>query len=68
MTFCEVLARSPLGDGREVIASKEVDAWTGRVSYAVMVCRGSVAYEVIRTARTTWKKKFAEVAKLHGEV
>lgn len=63
MTFCKELARATRTNGDEVIAYENTDKYSAVARYEVYVCRDSIAYQVIHTARSTWKKKFNEIVK-----
>ena len=62
MTFCKVLANAER-DGETVTAYENVDKFSSVKRYEIVVSRGSVAIQVIPTARTTWKRKFNELIK-----
>lgn len=62
MTFCkELMSKS---NGKDTITAWELwDKNSLTPRYEITISRDSIAYEVIPTARTTWKKKFNEITK-----
>ena len=60
MTFCKVLAEKEKGN--DLITAYELwDKGSNRPHYEITVSRESIAYLVIPTAKTTWKRKFKEL-------
>ena len=62
MTFCKVLATAKRDD--DDITAYEKTTYEGSVSYEIVISRNSFAYLVEPTAKTTWKKKFKQLANL----
>lgn len=60
MTFCKTLASKKCGR-YEVEAEECIEKYSSVPYYHILVCDGCVAFQVIPTARTTWRKKFKEV-------
>jgi len=60
MTIVKQLAHEEK-DGRAVTATENWDKFSKVPYYMVTVSKGSMAYIEIKTARTTWRKKFKEV-------
>lgn len=62
MTFCEVLATAKR-DTDDITAYKKT-TYEGSVSYEIVISRDGFAHLVEQAARTTWKKKFSQLADL----
>ena len=60
MTVVKQLAREEK-NGVAVTATENWDKFTTVPYYEISVSKGSMAYIVIKTARTTWRRKFREV-------
>jgi hypothetical protein len=65
MTVCKLLAEKGK-DGKTISAWENLDKYSRVPYYEITVSRDSIAYQVIKTARTTWKKKFKEVCDEEG--
>jgi len=61
MTVCEQLAVKNRENGERVTAWKMLDKFSTVYRYEITVSKNGIAYEVVKTARTTWKKKFNEM-------
>ena len=61
MTFCKVLATAQRDDDT-VTAYEKTDYGCAVPSYEIVVSRGGFARLVEKTARTTWRKRFKEMA------
>ena len=62
MTFCKLLKETTLPNGDTVSAYENIDKYTSVPYYEIVVARGSIAYEVIPCAKTTWRKRFNQTA------
>lgn len=60
MTFCKLLAEKET-NGKTISAWENIDKYSSVPYYEITVSENGNAYEVIKTARTTWKKKFKEI-------
>jgi len=60
MTVVKQLA-SDERNGIAVTATENWDKFSSVPYYEISVARGSMAFLVIKTARTTWRRKFREV-------
>lgn len=60
MTFCKPLAKKEK-DGKTITAWENLDKDSRIPRYEITISRDGIAYEVIKVARTTWKKKFNEI-------
>lgn len=60
MTVVKQLA-SDERNGIAVTATENWDKFSSVPYYEISVARGSTAFLVIKTARTTWRRKFREV-------
>lgn len=61
MTFCELLAESG-----EVSAWKKTEKFSCSADYEIVIARNGIAFCVIPTARTTWKKAYKNALEEHG--
>lgn len=61
MTFCYKLDEKHV-NGYDIVAMEEKDPYGDR-HYYIYVCRHNspIAIEYVQTARTTWKKKLAQI-------
>lgn len=62
MTFCEKLASGKAGK-YDVSAWKLTDKESKRPRYEITVSADGIELYTIKAAKTTWKKRFAEMAK-----
>lgn len=60
MTFYKTLATAEQ-DGKTITAYEKTEKYSTAKQYVITVARDSIAIEEIKTARTTWRKKFAEL-------
>ena len=60
MTFSKVLAQGKRGK-YDVIALESTEKYSSVPHYEIIVADDNFAFEVVKTARTTWKKKFKEM-------
>lgn len=60
MTFCKVLAEKRVDDDM-VIAYELIDKYDATPRYEIVISKDSIAQLVIKTAKTTWKRKFKEL-------
>lgn len=60
MTFCKVLAEKRVDDDM-VIAYELIDKYDAAPRYEIVISKDSIARLVIKTAKTTWKRKFKEL-------
>ena len=61
MTFCKVLATAQRDDDT-ITAYECIDKYSSAARYEIAVSKNGIARLVFHTARTTWKKKFKELA------
>lgn len=61
MTFCKILAEAQRGPDT-VTAYEKTEKFSAGRSYEIIESRAGIAYSVTKTAKTTWKKKFKEIA------
>ena len=61
MTFCKLLKEATLPNGDAVQAYQNTEKFESVSTYQIIIARGSIAHDVIPCARTTWKRKFAEL-------
>ena len=59
MTFCKILAETQNGK-KAVTAIEEYEKFSSVPRYSVVVSVDGIAVDVIRAAKTTWKKRFRE--------
>lgn len=59
MTFCKILSEMQNGK-KTVTAIEEYEKFSSVPRYSVVVSVDGIAVDVIRTAKTTWKKRFRE--------
>ena len=57
MTFCVKLAEKTQGDYR-ISAWEETEKFETIPTYSIMIEKNDTVYEVIKCARTTWKRRF----------
>ena len=62
MTFYTTLKEAQTVSGNTVTAYKFTEKFSDHENYGVMVSREGIAFHVSTCARTTWKRKFAELA------
>lgn len=60
MTICKILAEKTVGD-KTVTAYENYDKFSNVPYYEIVVSQDSFAVEVIKTAKTTWKKRFRKI-------
>ena len=60
MTICKVLAEKETRNGRTITVTECADKPYFVPYYEIVESVDGIAINVTRTARTTWKKKFAE--------
>lgn len=60
MTVCNLLAEKTK-DGRKISAWKNYDKFCSVPRFEITISKDGIALETIKTARTTWKKKFNEL-------
>ena len=61
MTFCKCLAKAEK-DGKIISAWENTEKFSKYPHYEITVSVNGVVVDVTRTAKTTWKKKFKEIA------
>ena len=61
MTFCELLA-----ENGKVSAWKKTEKFSRSADYEIVIAENGVAFCVIPTARTTWKKAYKKALKEYG--
>ena len=64
MTVCKCLAEKEI-DGIVVSAMELLDKYDRAPHYEIYISKNGIAYQTVKTARTTWKKKFDQIV---GEV
>ena len=57
MTFCKTL-KSENKNGKTVTAYEKTEKNAAAPEYEIVISIGSLGYQVIPAARTTWKNKF----------
>ena len=61
MTFCKILAQAQRGP--DTVTAYELTEKFERVPhYEIIEARDGIAHTVTKTAKTTWKRKFKEIA------
>lgn len=60
MTFCKVLKQSTIGPDT-VTAYENYDKFCSVPYYEIVVSRDGIGYQVEKTAKTTWRRKFKEM-------
>ena len=63
MTFCKILKETTIGETR-ISAYEEYEKFSDVPNYRIYVKHkeyGYTQYDTIRTARTTWKRKFQSI-------
>lgn len=60
MTFCKRIAKAAK-NGYEIEAWENVDKYSAIPYYEITIGKDGIAYQVIKTAKTTWKRKFKEL-------
>ena len=63
MTFCKLLAKHEQENGEIVEAWENWDKFAAVPRYEITVARDGIAHTVVPCARTTWKRKFREIAR-----
>lgn len=61
MTFYKLLKKAERDDGVTVSAYQKQEKFSNYWQYEVTLSKGSMAYQVIPCARTTWQRKFREM-------
>ena len=60
MTFCKILKSAQVG--KDTVEAYECyDKFDLAPYYEIVVSRDGIGYQVEKTARTTWRKKFREM-------
>lgn len=59
MTVCKLLAEKTKDD-KTISAWEKYDKFSVNPRYEITVSKNNVVQEVVRTARTTWRKRFNE--------
>ena len=62
MTICKLLAEAEK-NGKTISVYENVDKFSACPYYEISISKDGIAYEVIKTAKTTWKRKFNELTK-----
>lgn len=62
MTFCKVLAQKKVDDDT-ITAYELIDKYDAVPRYEIVISKDEIARLVIKTAKTTWKRKFNELGK-----
>ena len=60
MTVCTTLAEKRKG-GKVITASKRIDKDSTICEYTITVSENGFSVDVIKTAKSTWKKRFNEM-------
>lgn len=60
MTFCKQLKTAKIGS-ETITAYENYEKFSAVPYYEIIVSREEIAIDVIRTAKTTWKRKFKEL-------
>lgn len=60
MTVCNLLAKKTK-DGKKISAWKNYEKFSSTPCYEITISKDGIVLEEIKTARTTWKKKFNEL-------
>lgn len=60
MTFCKQLAKATK-DGYEIEAYENTDKFESVPYYDITISKDGIVCDVIKTAKTTWKRKFKEL-------
>lgn len=66
MTFYETLKHAETADGMSVYAVLATEKFETHSTYELHIGREGYDFEVIHTAKTTWRKKFNEIVNEHG--
>ena len=61
MTPCNILAEKTK-DGKQITAYKKYDKFSKSPRYEIVISKDGFATEIIKTAKTTWKRRFNELA------
>lgn len=62
MTVCQLLAEKQIGK-KTVSAWKNQDKFSNVWNYEICISEDGFCYETIKTAKTTWKRKFNSIVK-----
>lgn len=62
MTFCKTLAEV-VKDEQTISAVELWDKFDAAPHYEIYLSRNGIVYDVHKTAKTTWKRKFKELTK-----
>ena len=62
MTFCKLLRQATLPNGDIVEAYANTEKFETIAKYEIVVSRNGIAYDVIPCAKTTWRKRFNDIA------
>lgn len=62
MTFCKILAETKKGN-KAITAYEKTDKYNCLPEYEIVLSKNSIGYLVIKTAKTTWKRKYNELVK-----
>lgn len=62
MTFCKLLKAATVGEDT-IEAYENYDKFDALPHYEVVISRNGIAYHVEKTAKTTWRRKFSEMAR-----
>ena len=58
MTFCKIL-KTAVKDGKTITAEEKTDKYSVLPYYQIVIAdENGLAIDVIKTAKTTWKKQF----------
>lgn len=57
MTFCKILKEAEK-DGKTVTAYEKTEKYSAVPYYQIVISKDSRTIDVIKTAKTTWKKQF----------
>ena len=60
MTFCKQLKTAKIGN-ETITAYENYEKFSTVPYYEIIVSREEIALEVIKTAKTTWRKKFNQI-------
>lgn len=60
MTFCKKLAQATK-NGYDIEVWENTNKFESMPYYEITIGKNGIAYDVIKTAKTTWKRKFKEL-------
>lgn len=62
MTICKVLKTAEVGDVT-ITAYENWEKFSAVPHYSISLSKDSIGFTEVKTAKTTWKRKFAELAR-----